>query len=99
MRPSFRNFHRAPCWTLSTVGRGKGGCIGTMKLELSGEEAVVDGSLFGSVSDILVETAGITSIHLGRVDQQCQFPLQRTPLVRQPGSTACVIMVEGAFRT
>lgn len=99
MRPSFRNFHRAPCETLSTAGAGRGGCIGTTRFEVLGRLPDAGATLFASLSAALLETAGITSLHLGRVDPSDPFPLQRTPAVRAPGNTAYVLLVEGTLRT
>jgi hypothetical protein len=99
MRPSFRKFHRAPCRTLATFGLGTGGCIGTIRFEMSGDGLGVEGSSLERLSEMLLATEGITSLHLGRVDQDSRFPLQRTPLVQQAGSTGYVMLLEGTSRT
>lgn len=98
MRLSFRNFHRAPCETLATAGTVRGGCIGTMGFETPGGPPDAGATLFAPLSAALLEMAGITSLHLGGVDPGASFPLQQAPVVRGPGNTAHVLLVEGTSR-
>ena len=69
MRPSFRNFLRSPCEMLLTSGVGIGGALATMRFTVPKDDAMLEEPTLPSFENLL-ETAGITSIHLGRADQR-----------------------------
>jgi hypothetical protein len=97
MRPSFRNFLRWPCETLRTFGVGIGGAMATMRFTVPKDGAKLEASTLSSPED-LPEMAGITSIHLGRVDECSQFPIQNAPVQSSTDREAYVLLVEGTTR-
>ncbi|WP_052954661.1 DUF4286 family protein [Microvirga vignae] len=97
MRPSFRNFLRWPCATLLTSGVGIGGALATMRFTVPKDGAKLEESALASLKD-LPETAGITSIHLGKADQRSDFPVQNAPSLPSVDREAYVLLVEGTSR-
>jgi hypothetical protein len=97
MRPSFRNFLRWPCETLLTSGAGTGGALATMRFTVPKDGAQFEESALVSLGD-LPETAGITSVHLGRADQSSQFPVQTAPSLPSVDSQTYVLLIEGTSR-
>jgi hypothetical protein len=94
MRPSFRNFLRWPCATLLTSGAGIGGALATMRFTVPKDGAKLEEAALASLKD-LPETAGITSIHLGKADQRSDFPVQNAPSLPSVDREAYVLLVEG----
>jgi hypothetical protein len=88
MRPSFRNFLRSPCATMLTIGLGQAGSIVTFR--------------FGAARaalEPLLESAGITALHLGRVDTTAQFPVENAvPSGSAASAAQLVLLVEGLDR-
>jgi hypothetical protein len=97
MRPSFCNFFRSPCETLLTSGVGIGGALATMRFAVPKDAAKLEASSLASLKE-LQETAGITSIHLGRADQSSQFPIRNAPSLPSVHSEVYVLLVEGTSR-
>jgi hypothetical protein len=97
MRPSFRNFLRLPCATLLTTGVGIGGALATMRFTAPRDGAQLGKPALTSLEGLL-ETAGITSIHLGRADQRSQFPVQNAPSLPSADREAYVLLIEGTSR-
>ena len=97
MRPSFHNFLRWPCETLLTSGAGIGGALATMRFTVPKDSAKLEESTLALLED-LPETAGITSIHVGRADQRSQFPVQNTSSVPNVDREVYVLLVEGTSR-
>ena len=97
MRPSFRNFLRSPCEMLLTSGVGIGGALATMRFTVPKDGAMLEEPTLPSFENLL-ETAGITSIHLGRADQRSQFPVQNAPVRPSVDREAYVLLVEGTSR-
>ena len=97
MRPSFRNFLRWPCETLLTSGVGIGGALATMRFSVPNDGAMLEEPTLPSFENLL-ETAGITSIHLGRADQRSQFPVQNASVRPSADREAYVLLVEGTTR-
>jgi hypothetical protein len=97
MRPSFRNFLRWPCATLLTSGVGIGGALATMRFTVPKDSAKLEEAALASLKD-LPETAGITSIHLGKADQRSDFPVQNAPSLPSADREAYVLLVEGTSR-
>jgi hypothetical protein len=96
MRPSFRNFLRSPCATVLTTGLGMAGSIATFRFGVVRDAEASDTKV---VLEPLLESSGITAVHLGRVDTTAKFPV---PNAVSPESAAdavrCVLLVEGLDR-
>jgi len=94
MRPSFRNFLRAPCATILTAGVGTAGAIATFRFGAGGEPdaAAARAALTG-----FLESSGITALHLGRVDTAAKFPVPNA-VAPLPGGVQFVLLVEGLDR-
>lgn len=94
MRPSFRNFLRAPCATIATLGAGIGGHVVTFRL--SSGRAPEPGAAQAALAP-LVESSGIIAVHLGRADTDAKFPVPNAA-VRAAAGTQLVLLVEGLGR-
>jgi hypothetical protein len=96
MRPSFRNFLRSPCTTVLTLGAGLAGSIATFRF---GAGRAPDVGAATAALAPLIESSGITGVHLGRVDETAKFPVQNAV---SPASAAsalqCVLLAEGLER-
>jgi hypothetical protein len=96
MRPSFRNFLRSPCATVLTTGLGIAGSVATLRF---GVAQGADASSAKVALEPLLESSGITAVHLGRVDSTAKFPV---PNAASPASAAgavqYVLLVEGLDR-
>jgi hypothetical protein len=96
MRPWFRNFLRSPCEMVLTVGAGEAGSIATFRFGVTRE---IDARSAKVALEPLLESSGITAVHLGRVDTTAKFPV---PNAVSPGSAAGamqhVLLVEGLDR-
>jgi hypothetical protein len=99
MRPSLRNFQRQPCRTLLSLGQGVGGAVATFRMTLQDS---VDGSpsvAAQALVESFVETAGITSIHLGVTEPDAAFPLPNASATAgDPECAKHVLLVEGIAR-
>jgi hypothetical protein len=89
MRPSFRNFLRSPCTTVLSAGIGMGGAILTFRF---GAAQAPDATVAAAALSPLLETSGVSAVHLGRVDTTAKFPLGNTP------PSGYVLVVEGLAR-
>jgi hypothetical protein len=94
MRPSFRNFLRAPCATILTAGAGMAGAIATFRF---GAGAEPDAAAARAALTAFLESSGITALHLGRVDTAARFPV-RNAVAPPPGGAQFVLLVEGLDR-
>jgi len=96
MRPSFQNFLRSPCETILTTGLGVAGSVATFRFGVARD---VDVSSAKVALEPLVESSGITAVHLGRVDTAAKFPV---PNAASPpsavGAIQYVLLVEGLDR-
>jgi hypothetical protein len=98
MRPSFRNFLRSPCATLFTTGLGLAGSIATFRFGVT--RPVPDSGAAATMLAPFLESAGITALHLGRVDTTATFPVSNT-LSPGPAESAeqYVLLVEAIERS
>ena len=85
MRPSFRNFLRSPCAIVLTTGLGMAGTIATFRF---GVARALDATAAKIALEPLLESSGITAVHLGRVDATAKFPV---PNAASPASAAGAI--------
>jgi hypothetical protein len=93
LRPSFRNFLRAPCATIFSAGVGVAGAIATFRF---GSEREPDAGAARAALAPLLECSGITGLHLGRIDTDATFPVQNaTPPAHGVQS---VLLAEGLER-
>lgn len=96
MRPLFRNFLRSPCVTLLTIGSGIASAVVTFRFGAAREP---DAEVARAALAPLLESSGITAVHLGRVDATAKFPVQNTPSpAPTAGATELVLLVEGLDR-
>lgn len=94
MRPSFRNFLRAPCATIVTLGAGIGGHVATFRF---GSRRAPEPRAARAALAPLVESSGIAAVHLGRVDTDAKFPVPNAAAPAGVG-TQLVLLVEGLGR-
>ena len=96
MRPSFRNFLRSPCATVLTTGLGMAGSIVTFRFGVAHEP---DASAVKAALEPLLESSGITALHLGRVDTTAKFPVPNAASSGTgAGALQYVLLVEGLDR-
>lgn len=95
MRPSFRNFLRSPCATILTIGSGVGGAVVTFRF---GSASAPDAAAAQAALAPLLESAGITGLHLGRVDTHARFPVKNAAAPAAGGSPL-VLLAEGVDRS
>ena len=99
MRPSLRNFQRHPCTTLVSLGDGIAGAIATFRLSLQGAASDPLSVAAKAILEPLLDTAGVTSIHLGVVDPDAAFPLQKASTTgAESDNSRHVLLVEGTSR-
>jgi hypothetical protein len=96
MRPSFRNFLRSPCETVLTTGLGMAGSVATFRFGVARDP---DASAARATLEPLLESSGITAVHLGRVDTTAKFPVPNAVSPGSaPGAVQYVLLVEGLDR-
>lgn len=95
MRPSFRNFLRSPCATILTIGTGMAGTIATFRF---GSGSAPDAAAARAALAPLLESAGITGLHLGCVDTDARFPVKNAAAPAAGGSPL-VLLAEGFDRS
>lgn len=96
MRPSFRNFLREACAMILTLGLGQAGSIVTFRF---GAASSPDASTATTVLRPLLESSGITALHLGRVDTAATFPVKNAARSGSAASAAqFVLLIEGLDR-
>jgi hypothetical protein len=95
MRTSFRNFFRQPCETVSSIGTGTAAAIATFRFSIP---ASVSGAQWRPALQPLLESDGISALHLGRVDATAKFPVQNAARDEAAGGLPLVLLVEGIDR-
>ena len=99
MRPSLRNFQRHPCTTVFSRGMGVAGSIATCCFMAPGISDDSLATIARSALDSFVESAGITSIHLGVADSDSRFPIGNARSAPLPeGTVQIVLLVEATAR-
>jgi hypothetical protein len=95
MRASLRNFLRRPCETLLRMGTGMAGSIATFRFSVPGDVGV---SAWRASLLPQLEAAGVTAIHLGRVDITAEFPVQNVDDDEATPGSPHVLLVESIDR-
>jgi hypothetical protein len=95
MRPSFRNFLRRPCESMLSIGIGLAGSIATFRFAVP---PMVGAPAWRAALQPQLESNGLTSIHLGRVDTGATFPVQNVVEVDPELGSPHVLLVEGIDR-
>lgn len=99
MRPSLRNFQRQPCRTLLSLGQGVGGALVTVRMTLQDSPDAARSVATQALLESFLETAGISSIHLGVAEPDAAFPLPNAPAsAAVPANAKHVLLVEGTAR-
>ena len=96
MRPSFRNFLRSPCATLFTTGLGLAGSIATFRFGVT--RPVHDPGAAATMLAPFLESAGVSALHLGRVDTTATFPVSNTASPG-PGRGRTIRVARRGYRT
>jgi hypothetical protein len=92
MRPDFRNFLRFPCQTTLTQGLGLGGYAAVRLLSVGEADQVI------SISESLMTSAGVCSVHLGAVDEGAAPFEVNMPAAKVSPDVAAVLVIEGYDR-
>ena len=89
MRSDFRNFLRLACRTTLSKGTGLGG-YAAVRLVRS-----LDIGWAASISDALITSAGVSSVHFGAVDRRtAPFDISM-PVADVPADVAAILVIEG----
>ena len=95
MRASFRNFFRQPCETVFSVGTGTGSAIATFRFSIPSE---VGAARWREKLQPLLESEGVSALHLGRVDTAAKFPVKNVAHAETADGLPFVLLVEGIDR-
>ena len=89
MRSDFRNFLRLACRTTLTKGTGLGGyaAVCLVRSREIGRAA--------SISDALISSAGVSSVHFGAVDHRTAPFDVSMPVAEVPADVAAILVIEG----
>jgi hypothetical protein len=106
----FRNFSRAPCYTVMSRGRGFGGALATARItypvgdKREGEDAIPRYDVLNAttrrVTDKLMALSGVTGVHTGRAATVNRRSLRKDSLNNRSDTIKfdAVILIEGISR-
>ena len=100
-QPSFLNFARSACVTAASLGRGVGGALATLRLNLAAEAAADFEAAAEKLAARMLALDGVTSAHLGvAAPATTRIRTRESELRRQTGEEVfdAVVMVEGVGR-
>jgi len=102
VQPYFTNFVRSACRTIVSVGRGIGGAMATIRVDLAPDAGK---AVFGARSDALASEImpldGVTSVHIGYADPTVtRVPTKESELRNATGEDVfdAVVMIDGIGR-
>jgi hypothetical protein len=95
MRTSFRNFFRQPCETVLSIGTGKAAALATFRFSIPSD---VSEAQWLETLQPLLESGGVSSLHLGRVDTAAKFPVRNAADNEIADGLPFVLLVEGIDR-
>lgn len=95
MRASFRNFFRQPCETVSSIGIGTAAAIATFRFSIPSD---LGEAQWREALKPLLETDGVSALHLGRVDTTAKFPVKNVADDEIGEGLPFVLLAEGIER-
>jgi len=102
VQPYFRNFVRSACRTIVSVGRGIGGALATIRVDLAPDAGK---AVFGARSDALayeiIPLDGVTSVHIGYAHPMVTRVLTKESELRKATGEDvfdAVVMIDGIGR-
>ncbi len=98
--PSFRNMVRGACRTLASVGRGIGGAIATVRLDLPADGAGADAAALQQLAGTLERRTGVTGAHIAVRDRSSIGVRTKESALRTTPDTTfdAVVLIEGSRR-